>query len=410
MRVHGAFHLLLVCLSPALPPAVRISGNAKEVLNVAEGDSVRLNCPYILDPEDSGSDALGIEWMQVNPEPSRREKVFLSYGDKRANHGDLPDLQQRVHFAAPDPSQYDASINLSNLQISDAATYECRVKKTTVATRTVIITVIARPVDPKCWIEGHMSYGHDVVLKCFVSGGSPPFTYKWNRIRWSAHPYRASSYQSQDTFQSEFSYDESFSSISQVSGMSHGELVLMHLSHKDNGLYQCTVANHAGHSVCVVEVKVSGVAHIGIIIGVVLGCLLLLGCLILGIWGLVRCCCRGPRGAFCCRSQVRRNACCDLPNDIREDDVAPGCKAKRRGSSVTHILGYPMQKIRHSLSLKYAPPHCEGPEDLALGSSAAAAALDCKADQSRVYVKVQSAEPAACAAEGPLPCKDGLLV
>lgn len=66
---------------------------------------------------------------------------FLSYGDKRANHGDLPNLQQRVHFAAPDPSQYDASINLSNLQISDAATYECRVKKTTVATRTVIITV-----------------------------------------------------------------------------------------------------------------------------------------------------------------------------------------------------------------------------------------------------------------------------
>ncbi|XP_059991472.1 V-set and immunoglobulin domain-containing protein 8 isoform X2 [Lagenorhynchus albirostris] len=410
MRVHGAFHLLLVCLSPALLPAVRIGGNAKEVLNLAEGDSVRLNCPYILDPEDSGSDELGIEWMQVNPEPSRREKVFLSYGDKRANHGDLPDLQQRVHFAAPDPSQYDASINLSNLQISDAAIYECRVKKTTVATRTVIITVAARPVEPKCWMEGHMSYGHDVVLKCFVSGGSPPFTYKWNRIRWSAHPYRASSYQSQDTFQSEFSYDESFSSISQVSGMSHGELVLLHLSHKDNGLYQCTVANHAGHSVCVVEVKVSGVAHIGIIIGIVLGCLLLLGCLMLGIWGLVRCCCRGPRGAFCCRSQVRRNACCDLPNDIREDDVAPGCKAKRRGSSVTHILGYPMQKIRHSLSLKYAPPHCEGPEDLALASSAAAAALDCKADQSRVYVKVQSAEPAACAAEGPLPCKDGLLV
>ncbi|XP_033712562.1 V-set and immunoglobulin domain-containing protein 8 isoform X2 [Tursiops truncatus] len=321
MRVHGAFHLLLVCLSPALLPAVRISGNAKEVLNLAEGDSVRLNCPYILDPEDSGSDALGIEWMQVNPEPSRQEKVFLSYGDKRANHGDLPDLQQRAHFAAPDPSQYDASINLSNLQISDAATYECRVKKTTVATRTVIITVAARPVEPKCWIEGHMLYGHDVVLKCFVSGGSPPFIYKWNRIRWSAHPYRASSYQSQDTFQSEFSYDESFSSTSQVSGMSHGELVLKHLSHKHNGLYQCTVANHAGHSVCVVEVKVSGVAHIGIIIGIVLGCLLLLGCLILGIWGLVRCCCRGPRGAFCCRSQVRRNACCDLPNDIRNKGV-----------------------------------------------------------------------------------------
>lgn len=66
---------------------------------------------------------------------------FLSYRDKNINHGDLPNLQQRVRFAAPDPSQYDASINFSNLQVADAAIYECRVKKTTMATRRVIITV-----------------------------------------------------------------------------------------------------------------------------------------------------------------------------------------------------------------------------------------------------------------------------
>lgn len=66
---------------------------------------------------------------------------FLSYQDKTINHGNLPHLQQRVRFAASDPSQYDASITPSNLQVSDTATYECRVKKTTVATRRVIITV-----------------------------------------------------------------------------------------------------------------------------------------------------------------------------------------------------------------------------------------------------------------------------
>lgn len=66
---------------------------------------------------------------------------FLSYQDKRINHGNLPHLQQRVRFAASDPSQYDASINLMNLQVSDTATYECRVKKTTMATRKVIVTV-----------------------------------------------------------------------------------------------------------------------------------------------------------------------------------------------------------------------------------------------------------------------------
>lgn len=69
---------------------------------------------------------------------------FLSYQDKRINHGNLPHLQQRVRFAASDPSQYDASINLMNLQVSDTATYECRVKKTTMATRKVIVTVQGR--------------------------------------------------------------------------------------------------------------------------------------------------------------------------------------------------------------------------------------------------------------------------
>ncbi|XP_059944299.1 V-set and immunoglobulin domain-containing protein 8 [Mesoplodon densirostris] len=408
MRVRGAFHLLLVCLSPALVPAVRISGDEQEVLQVAEGDSVRLGCPYILDPEDDGPNALGIEWKQVNPDPSHQKKVFLSYQDKRVNHGELPDLQKRAHFAAPDPSQYDASINLANLQISDTATYECRVKKTTVATRTVIITVLTRPLVPTCWFEGDMVPGRNVVLKCFVSGGSLPLTYQWDKISTLTNAYSAGSYQSQNGVNSMVTSNMSYSIVTE--GMHNHELVLKNISPKDNGLYQCTVANHVGYAVCMVIMKVSGGWTIGMIIGVVLGSLLLLGCLILGIWWLLRCCCRGPRGAFCHCGKARREACCDLPNDIREDDVAPGCKAKGHGSSVTHFLGFPMQKIRRSLSLKHAPPHCEGPEDSAMSSSAAAAALDCKADQSRVYVKVKSGEPADCAAEGPLPRKDGLLV
>lgn len=38
----------------------------------------------------------------------------------------------------------------------------------------------------------------------------------------------------------------------------NGDLMLKGLTSEDNGLYQCTVANHVGYSVCVVEVKVSG--------------------------------------------------------------------------------------------------------------------------------------------------------
>lgn len=64
---------------PALPlallSAVRINGDGQEVLYLAEGDNVRLGCPYILDPEDYGPNALDIEWMQVNSDPSHRENV-----------------------------------------------------------------------------------------------------------------------------------------------------------------------------------------------------------------------------------------------------------------------------------------------------------------------------------------------
>lgn len=40
--------------------------------------------------------------------------------------------------------------------------------------------------------------------------------------------------------------------------MGNGDLVLKSVNADDDGLYQCTVANHVGYSVCVVEVKVSG--------------------------------------------------------------------------------------------------------------------------------------------------------
>lgn len=54
---------------------MRINGDGQEVLYLAEGDNVRLGCPYILDPEDYGPNGLDIEWMQVNSDPSHRENV-----------------------------------------------------------------------------------------------------------------------------------------------------------------------------------------------------------------------------------------------------------------------------------------------------------------------------------------------
>ncbi|CAK7308435.1 V-set and immunoglobulin domain-containing protein 8 [Vulpes lagopus] len=154
--------------------------------------------------------------------------------------------------------------------------------------------------------------------------------------------------------------------------------------------------------------------RIGMIIGAVLGSLLMLGCLLVGIWGLVCCCCGGAgaggaRGAFGYSNGggVGGGACGDLASEIREDAEAPGCKAGGRGRSVSHLLGYPPQTVSRSLRRKFAPPPCGGPEDVALAPCAAAA---CEAGPSPVYVKVKSAEPAD-RAEGPGQQRtDGLLV
>lgn len=57
---------------------------------------------------------LGLACAAPGPPVFFSSSQFLSYQDKRINHGNLPNLQQRVRFAASDPSQYDASINLMN--------------------------------------------------------------------------------------------------------------------------------------------------------------------------------------------------------------------------------------------------------------------------------------------------------
>uniref|UniRef100_A0A6I8MZF6 V-set and immunoglobulin domain containing 8 n=1 Tax=Ornithorhynchus anatinus TaxID=9258 RepID=A0A6I8MZF6_ORNAN len=413
-------HIQSVCPSGlSLLSAVRISGDGQEVLYLAEGDNVRLGCPYMLDPEDYGPNGLDIEWMQLNSDPSHRENVFLSYQDKRINQGSLPHLQQRVRFAAPDPSQYDASINLMNLQVADTATYECRVKKTTMASRKVIVTVQARPAVPVCWTEGRMSYGNDLVLKCFANGGTPPLAYKWTKLSSTTHPYRAGSYHSQHSYHSEVSYQESYHTSISSSGLSNGDLVLKDISKEDNGLYQCTVANYVGYSVCVVEVKVKDARRVGMIIGAVLGSLLMLACLFLGIWGLVCCCCAGAGGGrgngfgFGNGGGVGGGAGGGplTPAVVfhREDAMAPSCSSGGRGGGLPRLLGYPTQNVSQSLRRKYAPPPCAAPEDLPLApcaAAAAAAAADpapCDAGPAPIYVKVKSAEPAPGA-------KDGYLV
>ncbi|NWX09419.1 VSIG8 protein, partial [Caloenas nicobarica] len=87
--------------------------------------------------------------------------------DHHVDYGSGSGLQDRVAFVQKDPSQYDASIRLADLQVSDTGTYQCRVKKNTVAVHEVIVTVQEKPAPPQCWIEGELIWGSSIVLRCF---------------------------------------------------------------------------------------------------------------------------------------------------------------------------------------------------------------------------------------------------
>ncbi|NXS03496.1 VSIG8 protein, partial [Oxylabes madagascariensis] len=68
--------------------------------------------------------------------------------DHHVNYGSGSGLQDRVAFVQTDPGQRDASIRLADLQESDTGTYQCRVKKNTVAVHEVIVTVQGEATTP----------------------------------------------------------------------------------------------------------------------------------------------------------------------------------------------------------------------------------------------------------------------
>ncbi|XP_040394762.1 V-set and immunoglobulin domain-containing protein 8 isoform X1 [Cygnus olor] len=275
MAGHGAGLLLLLGLMPALLLAVRINSKGREVLYLAKGDSVKLGCPYVLEPEDNGPQGVGIEWIQITPERTGPENVFLSYHDHHVNYGSGSGLQDRVAFVQNDPGQHDASIRLADLQVSDTGTYQCRVKKNTVAVHEVIVTVQEKPATPQCWTEGELIEGSSILLRCYSRGGASPLAYQWAKLADG--------------------YGGGRLPHGTIQGRAPGDLLIRSLSEVHAGVYQCRVTNRVGYAVCQINLGLSpscapaagGGRQAGIIVGSILGSLLLLSLLGLLIWALI---------------------------------------------------------------------------------------------------------------------------
>uniref|UniRef100_A0A803TUF8 Ig-like domain-containing protein n=1 Tax=Anolis carolinensis TaxID=28377 RepID=A0A803TUF8_ANOCA len=348
--------------SLAMLPAVRINAKGREVIYLAKGQSARLVCPYELEAHDDGPDSLDIEWTRMNSDPTSLDNVILSYHDHKVIYpgehyvqqrgsfgaretaqrvsgfhvakessvrhplGPVAEccsgLQQRINFAIPDPSQYDASINLQDVQISDSATYECKVKKTTLASRKVTIMVLERPSVPKCSITGKVSLGHEVTLCCAADAGNSPLAYQWSRVAGHLHGNTISAFATK--------------------GVHPGDIVIKNLSREHVGLYQCSVANKVGYSQCVLEISLADDSNqLVVVIGAVLGSLLFLILLLCLTMWIIYC--------------VRRRKFKEEVNQIRVDSAPPrgrgGRKSNQRPNQNTQRGKYYLPKEQEEVEM-----------------------------------------------------------
>ncbi|KAL8184374.1 UNVERIFIED_CONTAM: hypothetical protein K2H54_015430 [Gekko kuhli] len=323
------------------------------------GESVKLGCPFSTDPEDNTPDsAWDIQWRQVKPGQYPQANPLLSYHDHQIIRPGPPELQQRVGFTSADPSLYDASMQLRDVQVTDSATYECTVKKTTEATHKVTITVQERPAVPQCMIIGDVGYGNDVTLRCFASAGSPPLSYRWTMTHGQGF--------------------RDWMSPSEI-GSVPGDLHIYGLREEHLGTYRCSVANNVGVAYCSVDIVIGGWGSGWMIGGSVLCSLLGMALIIGGIAWCLWCC----RGNGCCGSGVGCycgdrycwDCCCNggdikeeepeyqgtKGNDIRVDAEAPlsrpGSQAFSRASSMHSLIPYQTRSgAQYTKGRKHIPP------------------------------------------------------
>ncbi|XP_074837253.1 V-set and immunoglobulin domain-containing protein 8 [Carettochelys insculpta] len=316
MAGRGTVQLLLLSLMPALLVAVRINAKGQQMLYLTQGDSVKLGCPYVLEPEDNGPEHLDIMWTLLN---SDHRQPLLTYQGQQVRYGSIPGLQQRLQFVAEDPSLHDASVYLANLQPSDSASYECRVKKTTVDTHIITIKVLEGPAAPQCWVDGEPVIDQDIVLRCYSDGRTLPISYQWSKVGGES----AAGWLPTGTLQ----------------GPGPGDLTIKSLSQEHSGTYCCRVSNRVGSSQCMVHIAVSqpgysGPKNVGIIVGSVLGALFLLILLLSLLWALL----------WYCR---RRHCHPGVPLDIRDSAAGTPCRGGPLHSchGCSHNVSYtPCQK------------------------------------------------------------------
>nr|XP_014351942.1 PREDICTED: coxsackievirus and adenovirus receptor homolog [Latimeria chalumnae] len=334
--------------SLGLSLAVKISSSSRSTIQIARGETIKLECKFSLASTDVG--ALDIEWVLMNPDMTANDDLLLNYVENKTHEFAPSNVRDRLKFVSSDPGLGDASIELTDLKLSDTGTYLCKVKKTPgLDTQKIVLAVLGKqslrmgcvsfvssnivhgasnatqrkarrgwvgsgseeeaavkPSKPKCWIEGNKEKGGEAILKCKSSEGSIPLVYTWERVGGQSASLPPTA----------------------VKGLESGDLIVRNNSDAFSGTYHCMVKNGVGQEECVAHLTtVSSANRAGIIAGAIIGALLLLLLLLL----LLCCLC------WCCRK--RRNKY-ERENEIMHDSDPPQSRASSRASSLRSHMGY----------------------------------------------------------------------
>ncbi|XP_029141411.1 V-set and immunoglobulin domain-containing protein 8, partial [Protobothrops mucrosquamatus] len=321
MESSKGLRFLISCILIGAALAVRINEDGHKIIYLPKGESVKLGCPFSSDPEDNTPDNdWDIQWRQVKPGPHPQYNPLLGYHNQRIFYPGSSDFQKRVGFISSDPSLYDASMQLRDLQVSDSATYECTVKKTTEATRKVTINVQEKPAIPRCWIMGEVEYGNDVILRCLTSTGTQPLSYHWSMSSGNYHDWMPSGSECQPSRSVSLGR---LGAKGEISRLIPGDLQIRNLCDDHVGIYECSVGNNVGVAHCSVEIKFGGGWSRGWMIAlfVIIG-LLASAVIVMGVIWCCWCCC-GKAGGGCgdqcpscyCGKDYCWDCCCNFGPD-----------------------------------------------------------------------------------------------
>nr|XP_046238936.1 coxsackievirus and adenovirus receptor homolog isoform X2 [Scatophagus argus] len=164
----------ILLLSLLRSHGLQIHLSSKSPKFAAVGDTAQRSCHFNLHPKDSG--VLDIEWS-IKP----CQTLVIWYSGDRIYDNYNP-FGRRVCFVSPDPASGNASINISNLKMTDTNTYQCKVRKgpAAIKSRIIHLNAIKRPAKLECYAEDAVELNRKLAFRCRAAKGSPPIWYSWS--------------------------------------------------------------------------------------------------------------------------------------------------------------------------------------------------------------------------------------